>query len=92
MNITKEFLASLTPPLPDRLPKGAIETLAKQLNFNKKSVGQMLRGRYGSDENLAALFLAAIELMQENFDSIEQERIEWLASQQGSGYQLGQPV
>lgn len=78
MGLVKDFLASLDPPLPKRLPTGAIEILARHHSLHEKSVGQMLRGRYGSEERIKLLYLSAIELMQDNIESIEQERIDWM--------------
>ena len=62
----KEILQTLEPSLVEVLPEGAINTLAERYKRRRQSISKMLRGQIGSEDNVRAVVLGAVEIIREH--------------------------
>lgn len=60
----KDFLKRLDTPITEMLPSGGIQQLADEFNLHRLSVTNMLKGQYGNEDKVAALFHRAMEIIQ----------------------------
>ena len=63
MTKIKNKLASINPPITERLPKGAIDQIANEIGFARQTVSRMLRGMQGSEDSIKLVLIAALNIV-----------------------------
>lgn len=62
----KTILGKLEHNIPDLLPFGAINQLAKKHGFARQTITKMLLGQTGSEENVREVLKTALEILDKN--------------------------